>query len=408
MMIQCNEISIHSHKLRKENMEAQLKREIAIMKILKHDHVVHLREVLQSSKHIYIILELITGGELFDRIVQAKRFPEDTARKFFQQLIGGIHYCHTQGIAHRDLKPENLLLDENDNLKITDFGLSALSSASDGRQKMLMTTCGTPNYVAPEVLQEKGYNGKIADVWSCGIILYVMLAGYLPFEDDTMNGLFSKIESGVFHFPSHFSPDIKNLISNMLIVDPLKRMTIDDIMATPWFKKGFILQQFEPKPVQVTDTMINSAVVETKESESTPSTSTSINPHATRTKQLNAFELASTLMRGTMNSLVSSEKVNIRRETRFMAQGNADTVLTVLREKLKQMNANPTEKNSELKCFVAYNAQALTCSIRISETNGGFSLVEVRRGRGEILPFNNFYRNLVDELESLVVSQKPE
>jgi serine/threonine protein kinase len=135
--------------IRKERMEEQLKREIAIMKILKHKHVVGLREVLQSSKHIYIVLELITGGELFDRIVSLKKFDEPTARKFFQQLINGVEYCHAHGIAHRDLKPENLLLDVDDNLKISDFGLSALSTnTGDGRQQLLMTTCGTPNYVA--------------------------------------------------------------------------------------------------------------------------------------------------------------------------------------------------------------------------------------------------------------------
>eukprot|EP01027_Heterolobosea_sp_BB2_P009656 GEZU01014225.1.p1 GENE.GEZU01014225.1~~GEZU01014225.1.p1 ORF type:complete len:246 (-),score=52.10 GEZU01014225.1:74-811(-) len=193
----------------KENMEQQLKREIAIMKILKHQYVVDLKEVLQTSKHIYIVLELITGGELFDRIVSAKRFSEDQARRYFQQLITGIEYCHKQGIAHRDLKPENLLLDANDNLKISDFGLSALSEGRDGRQKLLMTTCGTPNYVAPEVLLEKGYDGFQADVWSAGVILFVMLAGYLPFDDPTMNGLFAKIEKGKYKAPRHLSSGAK-------------------------------------------------------------------------------------------------------------------------------------------------------------------------------------------------------
>jgi len=391
--------------IRKENMEAQLKREIAIMKILKQDHVVGMREVLQSSKHIYIVLELVTGGELFDRIVQAKRFTEDVARKFFQQLITGIHYCHSQGIAHRDLKPENLLLDENDDLKISDFGLSALSSASDGRQKMLMTTCGTPNYVAPEVLQEKGYNGKTADVWSCGVILYVMLAGFLPFEDETMNGLFAKIETGIFSYPSHFSADAKNLISRMLVVDPNRRISVDDIMAHPWFKKGYVPStQQAVKKVEVSEHMIDNAVSETKEQE--PTASDHSQP-AQKIKQLNAFDLASALMSGTMNQLVSSEKVSIRRETRFMAQGAASVVLTAMEKILVQMGAHPSEKNGELKCFLSQNAQVLTFSIGVSETSGGFSLVEVRRGKGDILEFNTFYRKFVNELGSVVVSQKP-
>jgi len=138
---------INRAMITKENMETQLRREIAIMKNLKHKNVVNLREVLQSETNIYIVLELITGGELFDRIVKNKRFNEPQARFFFQQLMTGLIYCHSQNIAHRDLKPENLLLDKDDVLKISDFGLSALSSTAEGSVKMLQTTCGTPNYV---------------------------------------------------------------------------------------------------------------------------------------------------------------------------------------------------------------------------------------------------------------------
>ncbi len=134
--------------IQKENLESQLRREIAIMKLLSHRHVVRLREVLQSPTNIYIVLDLVTGGELFDRIVKAKKFDEKTSRKYFHQLISGIHYCHEQDVSHRDLKPENLLLDEHDCLKISDFGLSALCVGAGDSQKMLMTTCGTPNYVA--------------------------------------------------------------------------------------------------------------------------------------------------------------------------------------------------------------------------------------------------------------------
>jgi len=298
---------------------------------------------------------------------------------------------------------ENLLLDENDTLKISDFGLSALSSASDGGQKMLMTTCGTPNYVAPEVLKEKGYSGKTADVWSCGVILFVMLAGYLPFEDETMNGLFAKIENGRFSFPSFFSADVKDLISKMLVVNPDERITVEGIMNHPWFKKGYVPIQAAPK-LELNDAMIHNALSEASEHEATPTDKSA--PPVTKAKQLNAFELASALMSGTINQLVSSEKVNIRRETRFMAQGNAEHVLNSLKKTLKQLGASSNEKNGELKCFFSQNAQALTFSIGVLETSGGFSLVEVRRGKGDILEFNNFYRKLVYELGPLVVSGK--
>jgi len=215
---------IDKEQLAKERMEEQLKREIAVMKMLKQPNIVQLKEVMQTANHIYLVLELVTGGELFDKIVAAKRFDETTARKYFHQLVSGVHYCHSQGIAHRDLKPENLLLDANDTLKISDFGLSNLQrGGADGQGTLLQTVCGTPNYVAPEVLKERGYNGITADIWSCGVVLFVMLAGYLPFDDPNMNALFNKIERGEYRMARHFTEPAKDLIAKMMTVDPLKR-----------------------------------------------------------------------------------------------------------------------------------------------------------------------------------------
>ena len=245
-------------------MEEQLKREIAVMKLLKHDNIVQLKEVLQTQKHIYLILELITGGELFDRIVAAKKFDEPTARRYFQQLILGIYYCHQQGIAHRDLKPENLLLDGNDNLKISDFGLSNLQrGGAGGGGTLLQTVCGTPNYVAPEVLKEKGYNGITADIWSCGVILFVMLAGYLPFDNPNMNALFNKIERGDFRHARYFTEPVKDIINRMLVIDPEKRATLDELINHPWFRIDFdpvLLERAKGHKVSVTGQQVQSAV----------------------------------------------------------------------------------------------------------------------------------------------------
>ncbi|ESL10592.1 serine/threonine protein kinase [Trypanosoma rangeli SC58] len=232
-------------QLARERMEEQLKREISVMKMLHQPNIIELREVMQTTNHIYLVLELVAGGELFDKIAEAKRFDEPTARRYFHQLIAGIHYCHSQGIAHRDLKPENLLLDANDTLKISDFGLSNIHSGNaPGRGTMLQTVCGTPNYVAPEVLKERGYDGVKADVWSCGVVLFVMLAGYLPFDDDNVNALFTKIERGEYRMARHFSTDVRDLISKMLVVDPNKRVTVEEIMQHPWF-----LVDWDPKKV---------------------------------------------------------------------------------------------------------------------------------------------------------------
>ncbi|KAF5462029.1 hypothetical protein F2P56_018070 [Juglans regia] len=173
----------------KRKMIDQLKREISIMKLVRHPYVVRLHEVLASRTKIYIILEFITGGELFDKIVRHRRLSEAESRRYFQQLIDGVDFFHSKGVFHRDLKPENLLLDSQENIKISDFGLSAFPEQG---VSLLRTTCGTPNYIAPEVLGHKGYDGAAADVWSCGIILYVLMAGYLPFDEYDLTTLYSK------------------------------------------------------------------------------------------------------------------------------------------------------------------------------------------------------------------------
>ena len=235
---------IDKEKVRQQNMGVQIKREVNIMKQIgleeKNSHVVKLHEVLASKSKIYLILELVTGGELFDKIVREKRFTETKARRYFKQLVTSVELCHNMGVCHRDLKPENLLLDDDDNLKISDFGLSALYNTSEGsmascRAQLLHTTCGTPNYVAPEVLEDKGYDGRKADIWSMGVILYVLVVGALPFDEKTLPKLFEKIQSAAYPIPSFLSADASNLIGSILIKDPTQRATILDIKSHPWY-----------------------------------------------------------------------------------------------------------------------------------------------------------------------------
>ena len=196
---------------------------------------------LPPSTQIFIVLELITGGELFDKIVSEGRFNDDAAKFYLDQLVDGVRYCHDQGVCHRDLKPENLLLDENGDLKISDFGLSALytgdpeDAAAVAKGALLHTTCGTPNYVAPEVLADKGYDGQAADVWSIGVILYVLLAGFLPFDEPTMSALFRKIQKAEYSYPSWFSDEARALLDRILVPDPNKRITLDEILTDAWW-----------------------------------------------------------------------------------------------------------------------------------------------------------------------------
>ncbi|XP_057423513.1 CBL-interacting serine/threonine-protein kinase 25-like [Lotus japonicus] len=224
-------------RIKKEGMMDQIKREISIMRLVRHPNIVNLKEVMATKTKIFFIMEYIRGGELFAKVAKGK-LKEDLARRYFQQLISAVDYCHSRGVSHRDLKPENLLLDENENLKVSDFGLSALPEQlrQDG---LLHTQCGTPAYVAPEVLRKKGYDGFKTDTWSCGVILYALLAGCLPFQHENLMTMYNKVLRAEFQFPPWFSPESKKLISKILVADPNRRITISSIMRVSWFQKGF-------------------------------------------------------------------------------------------------------------------------------------------------------------------------
>lgn len=223
-------------KMLRTGMMEQIKREIAVMKRVSHPNIVELHEVMATRSKIYLALELVRGGELFARIVRAGRVKEDVARRYFRQLIHAVDFCHARGVYHRDLKLENLLLDDAGNLKVVDFGLSALAdhARSDG---LLHTLCGTPGYVAPEVFRNKGYDGAKADIWSCGVILYVLLAGSLPFPDDNVAAMFRKMSRGDYRCPPWLSTEARRLIPKLLDPDPDTRITIAQLVETPWFNK---------------------------------------------------------------------------------------------------------------------------------------------------------------------------
>ncbi|KAJ1410361.1 Serine/threonine-protein kinase, active site [Sesbania bispinosa] len=227
---------VGKEKVIKVGMVEQIKREISAMNMVKHPNIVQLHEVMASKTKIYIAMELIRGGELFNKIAKG-RLREDSARMYFKQLISAVDFCHSRGVYHRDLKPENLLLDEEGNLKVTDFGLSTFSEhlRQDG---LLHTTCGTPAYVAPEVIGKKGYDGAKADIWSCGVILYVLLAGFLPFQDENLVAMYKKIYRGDFKCPPWFSSEARRLVTKLLDPNPNTRITISKIMDSSWFRKS--------------------------------------------------------------------------------------------------------------------------------------------------------------------------
>ncbi|KAF7071627.1 hypothetical protein CFC21_076897 [Triticum aestivum] len=228
---------LDKEKVLKVGLAEQVRREITTMRLVAHKSIVQLHEVMATRSKIYFVMEYMKGGELFDKVSKAGKLTEDAARKYFQQLISAVDYCHSRGVYHRDLKPENLLLDENENLKVSDFGLSALSE-SKSQDGMLHTTCGSPAYVAPEVISKGGYDGAKSDIWSCGVILFVLVAGYLPFQGQNLIEMYRKIEKGDFRCPGWVSQKLQKLLYKIMDPDPNKRISIQKIKESTWFRKG--------------------------------------------------------------------------------------------------------------------------------------------------------------------------
>jgi 5'-AMP-activated protein kinase catalytic alpha subunit len=227
--------TIEKQSIRTERQRKRLQREVRILRLLHHPHIVKVFDVIETSLAIYIVMEYVDGGELFDYLVANKRLKEHEARHFFRQTISAVEYCHSHFIVHRDLKPENLLIDENKNIKIIDFGFTNIYR----KDTLLDTFCGSPYYAAPEMILAKKYTGPEVDVWSLGVILYAMLCGSLPFDDTNVKLLHKKIISGYYFRPKYLSKEAKHLISRMIVVDPLQRATLSEIKIHPWLNEGY-------------------------------------------------------------------------------------------------------------------------------------------------------------------------
>lgn len=228
--------------IKKLDIMGQVKREISILKLFKHPHIIRLYEVISTPTDIFIVMEYVSGGELFNYITKHGKLNDNESRRFFQQIISGVDYCHRNMVVHRDLKPENLLLDSNQNVKIADFGLSNIMIDGD----FLKTSCGSPNYAAPEVIAGKLYAGPEIDIWSCGVILYALMCGKLPFDENNTPALYKRIQSGKFEIPKHLNRGVTSLICHMLQIDPMKRATISDIKNHEWFQKDLAGYLFPP------------------------------------------------------------------------------------------------------------------------------------------------------------------
>lgn len=242
---------ISRRKLVTRDMAGRIEREIQYLQLLRHPHIIKLYTVITTPNEIIMVLEY-AGKELFDYIVTHGKLAENQGRKFFQQIVCAVEYCHRHKIVHRDLKPENLLLDDQLNVKIADFGLSNIMT--DGN--FLKTSCGSPNYAAPEVISGKLYAGPEVDVWSCGVILYVLLCGRLPFDDEYIPALFKKIAQGNYSVPNYLSQGAVRLIKRMLQVNPVNRISIQEIRQDPWFTKD-LAEYLQPPVEEFIDTGVD-------------------------------------------------------------------------------------------------------------------------------------------------------
>ncbi|XP_052875149.1 CBL-interacting serine/threonine-protein kinase 20-like isoform X10 [Gossypium arboreum] len=356
---------IDKEKIMKGGLIDQIKREISVMRLVKHPNVVRLYEVMASKLKIYFVMEYVKGGELFGKVTKGK-LKENDARQYFQQLIAAVDYCHSRGVYHRDLKPENLLVDENRNLKVSDFGLSALreSRRQDG---LLHTTCGTPAYVAPEVINMKGYDGAKVDIWSCGVILYVLLAGFLPFHDENLMELYKKITKGEFRCPQWFPPEVRKLLSKILDPNPSQRIMVAKIMENSWFKKGY--KHFDTPPL--TPDQKQQCIL--------------------RPSLFNAFDLIS-LSEGFDLSGLFEEDLNERDCSRFTTQKPATDIVSKFEQIARTECFRVTNKGGKVRLRGVKEGRKglLAIDAEIFEVTPSFYVVEMTKTSGDTLEYKKF------------------
>ncbi|XP_067422054.1 serine/threonine-protein kinase SIK3 isoform X2 [Emydura macquarii macquarii] len=231
---------IDKTQLDEENLK-KIFREVQIMKMLCHPHIIRLYQVMETERMIYLVTEYASGGEIFDHLVAHGRMAEKEARRKFKQIVAAVHFCHCCNIVHRDLKAENLLLDANLNIKIADFGFSNIFTPG----QLLKTWCGSPPYAAPELFEGKEYDGPKVDIWSLGVVLYVLVCGALPFDGSTLQNLRARVLSGKFRIPFFMSTECEHLIRHMLVLDPSKRLSMEQICKHKWMKLGDADAEFD-------------------------------------------------------------------------------------------------------------------------------------------------------------------
>lgn len=373
---------IDKSKVAGTTMEPRIVREVSVMRRLSHPNIVKLHEVMATKSKIYMVMEHAKGGELFTQISRDGPLTETAARRYFQQLVSAVHYCHSKGVTHRDIKPQNILLDHEGNLKVSDFGLSALPELL--RDGLLHTSCGTPAFTAPEVVRRKGYDGAKADAWSCGIILYLLLAGCLPFNEANIAVMYQKMYLRDFEFPCWISKSAQRVISRLLDPNPQNRITIEELIRISWFKKSLELNQvsFDLSPHE---DLLNTckAPEEVK-----------FDPIETA-QTMNAFDIISLSSGLDLSGLFEGE---VKRAKRFTSMESTEKIL----KRLEDLGAALGYKVDRKKGVVLVKKQ-LILSLSILEVAPSLLLVEVKVIGDNGAEFEELFQGeLKTQLEDLV------
>ncbi|KAJ7955330.1 Non-specific serine/threonine protein kinase [Quillaja saponaria] len=367
---------IEKSKIVNLNVTDQIKREIATLKLLKHPNVVRLYEVLASKTRIYMVLEYVNGGELFDRIASKGKLTEAEGRKLFQQLIDGVSYCHNKGVFHRDLKLENVLVDDKGNIMISDFGLSALPQhlRNDG---LLHTTCGSPHYVAPEILANRG----------------------------NLAVLYQKISKGDVQLPKWLPPGPKNLIKRILDPDPSKRITMAGIKADAWFNQDYAPAnpEDEEENINIDDKALSMHEVPSEDDQRSPQSPSLIN----------AFQLIGMSSCLDLSGFFEKEDVS-ERKIRFTSNHSANNLIRKIEDTVTEMGFEVQKKNGRLKVMQENKAQknlgSLSVAAEVFEISPSLFVVELRKSYGDSSVYRKLCKKLANDLgvpssQSLVTSE---
>ncbi|KAH9761791.1 CBL-interacting serine/threonine-protein kinase 24 [Citrus sinensis] len=337
----------------KHRMVDQIKREISIMKIVRHPNIVRLHEVLASRTKVYIILEFVTGGELFDKIVHQGRLLENDCRRYFQQLIDAVAHCHSKGVYHRDLK----------------------------------------------VLSNRGYDGSAADVWSCGVILFVLMAGYLPFGETDLPTLYKKINAAEFSCPFWFSTGATSLIHKILDPNPKTRIRIEGIRKHPWFRKNYNpVKCSEEEEVNLDDVH---AVFDDIEDQYVAEQSEN---KVGGPLLMNAFEMI-TLSQGlNLAALFDRRQDYVKRQTRFVSRQPAQVILSNIEAVAESLSLKVHTRNykTRLEGVSANKTGQFAVVLEVFEVAPSLFMVDVRKAAGDTLEYHKFYKNFCAKLENII------